>query len=63
LNGLDSLLTRKFLIRDDPLISGWNMSCDQRVLSYLDAHRGEVVSFMQKLIQIKGVTGDESEIG
>jgi hypothetical protein len=39
------------------------MSCDQRVLSYLDAHRGEVVSFMQKLIQIKGVTGDESEIG
>lgn len=38
------------------------MSYDQRVLEYLDAHRDEIVSFMQRLIQTESVTGNESEI-
>ena len=39
------------------------MSYDQRVMDYLDAHRDEIISFMQRLIQTRSVTGDESEIG
>ena len=39
------------------------MSYDQRVMDYLDSHRDEIISFMQRLIQIRSVTGDESEIG
>ena len=46
-----------------PLISELNMSYDQRVMDYLDSHRDEIISFMQRLIQTKSVTGDESEIG
>jgi acetylornithine deacetylase/succinyl-diaminopimelate desuccinylase family protein len=46
-----------------PLISELNMSYDQLVMDYLDSHRDEIISFMQRLIQIRSVTGDESEIG
>ena len=39
------------------------MSHDEKVLSYIDLHRNEIVAFMQKLIQTESVTGDESKIG
>jgi succinyl-diaminopimelate desuccinylase len=39
------------------------MSHDQRILDYIDEHRDEIISFMQRLIQTRSVTGDESEIG
>ena len=38
------------------------MSYNQKILSYLDSHRSEIISFMQKLIQTESVTGDESRI-
>ena len=38
------------------------MSHEEKVLGYIDAHRDEIISFMQKLIQTKSVTGDESKI-
>ena len=39
------------------------MSHQERVLDYIDAHRDEVISFMQGLLRTVSVTGDESEIG
>ena len=39
------------------------MSYDQRVMDYIDEHRDEIISFMQRLIQTRSVTGDEAEIG
>jgi len=39
------------------------LSHDEKVLSYIDLHRNEIVAFMQKLIQTESVTGDESKIG
>ena len=38
------------------------MSNDEKVLNYIDDHKGEIIGFMQKLLQTKSVTGDESEI-
>ena len=32
-------------------------------MDYIGAHRDEIISFMQRLIQTRSVTGDESEIG
>ena len=39
------------------------MSTNNRVLSYIDSHRDEIIAFMQKLIQTESVTGNESKIG
>ena len=38
------------------------MSNDEKVLNYIDDHKDEIIGFMQKLLQTKSVTGDESEI-
>jgi len=35
----------------------------ESVLEYIDSHRDEVITFMQRLIQTVSVTGDESSIG
>jgi len=39
------------------------MSHDERVTEYIEAHRDEIIAFMQKLIQTESVTGNEAEIG
>lgn len=39
------------------------MSHDERIIKYIDDHRDEIISFMQKLIQTESVTGNEAEIG
>jgi acetylornithine deacetylase/succinyl-diaminopimelate desuccinylase family protein len=39
------------------------MAVQDRVLDYIEGHRDEVVSFMQRLLRTVSVTGDESEIG
>jgi len=39
------------------------MSINDRVLSYIDSNRAEIIAFMQKLIQTESVTGNESKIG
>lgn len=36
---------------------------DKRALDYIDAHKDQIVAFMQKLLQTESVTGHESEIG
>jgi succinyl-diaminopimelate desuccinylase len=38
------------------------MSHEEKVLNYIDSNKDEIISFMQKLIQTKSVTGNESEI-
>lgn len=39
------------------------MSYDEKVLDYVESHREEIIQFMQKLLQTRSVTGDESGIG
>jgi len=39
------------------------MSARDRVLGYIDTRRDEIIEFMQKLIRIRSVTGDEAEMG
>ena len=38
------------------------MSNDEKVLNYIDDHKDEIIGFMQRLIQTKSITGDESAI-
>ena len=39
------------------------MSIEQRILDHIESNKGEITSFMQRLIQTRSVTGDEAEIG
>lgn len=39
------------------------MSIEQRILDHVESERDEIISFMQKLIQTRSVTGEEAEIG
>ncbi|MFH0848033.1 MAG: ArgE/DapE family deacylase [archaeon] len=38
------------------------MSNDERVLGYVDSHRGEVIAFLQRLIRTESITGNEAKI-
>ena len=38
------------------------MSNEEKVLNYIDDHKDEIIGFMQRLIQTKSITGDESAI-
>jgi acetylornithine deacetylase/succinyl-diaminopimelate desuccinylase family protein len=40
-----------------------NMSIDEQVLAHIESKRDKIIDFMQKLIRVKSVTGDESKIG
>jgi acetylornithine deacetylase/succinyl-diaminopimelate desuccinylase-like protein len=39
------------------------LSIEQRILDHVESERDEVISFMQRLIQTRSVTGEEAEIG
>ena len=39
------------------------MSFNQRILEIIDEDRDEIVSLMQKLVQIPSITGEEQDIG
>jgi len=39
------------------------MIVDNDVLNYIESKEDEVISFMQKLIQTRSLTGEEAEIG
>jgi len=39
------------------------LSIEQRILDHVESERDEIISFMQRLIQTRSVTGEEAEIG
>ena len=39
------------------------MSIEQRILNHIESKRDGIISFMQRLIQTRSVTGEEAEIG
>ena len=39
------------------------MASNMQVIEHIESKRDEIISFMQKIIQIPSVTGNEAEIG